>query len=184
MDKMVEILNGIDDILHCPRCDLSQSRTNVVVGSGPVDARLLFLGEAPGRNEDKQGKPFVGAAGRVLNQLLESAGINRETVYITNVVKCRPPENRVPEKHEVEACSVYLRKQLEVISPDFVVLLGKTAAESFLSRKVSMGEEHGKPFDKNGQTIMITYHPAAIIYNRKLREAIEADFKTLKVSIS
>ena len=184
MDRMTEILCRIDDVLRCPRCDLSLSRTNVVIGSGPLDARIMLIGEAPGRNEDKQGKPFVGAAGKVLNLALESAGIRREDVYIANVVKCRPPENRVPKKDEIEACSVYLKKQLEVISPEFVVLLGKTAAESYLGRKVAMGEEHGKPFKHEDMTVMITYHPAAIIYNRKLKDAIESDFKGIKNRIS
>lgn len=180
MDRMTEILSRIDDVLKCPRCDLSLARTNVVIGSGPMDAKILLIGEAPGKNEDKQGKPFVGAAGRVLNGVLEGAGISRDTVYITNAVKCRPPENRVPKKEEIAACSPYLKKQLEVIAPRFVVLLGKTAAETFLGRKVSMAEEHGKPFPHEGMTVMITYHPAAIIYNRKLKEAIEADFSGIR----
>ncbi|WP_424357023.1 uracil-DNA glycosylase [Methanocella sp. MCL-LM] len=183
MDRMTEILCKIDDVLRCPRCDLSLSRTNVVIGSGPLDAKIMLIGEAPGRNEDKQGKPFVGAAGRVLNTVLEGAGIRREDVYIANVVKCRPPENRVPKKDEIEACSVYLKKQLEVISPAFVVLLGKTAAESFLGRKVAMAQEHGKPFKHNDRMVMITYHPAAIIYNRKLKEAIESDFEGIIASM-
>lgn len=184
MDRMTEILCEIDDVLRCPRCDLSLSRTNVVVGSGPLDARVMLIGEAPGRNEDKQGKPFVGSAGKVLNTVLEGAGIRREDVYIANVVKCRPPENRVPRKDEIDACSVYLKKQLEVIAPQYVVLLGKTAAESFLSRKVRMAEEHGKPFKHDGMTVMITYHPAAIIYNRKLKDAIESDFKGIATHIT
>ena len=183
MDRMTEILCKIDDVLKCPRCDLSLARNNVVIGSGPMDAKILLLGEAPGRNEDKQGKPFVGAAGKVLNGVLEDAGISRDTVYITNAVKCRPPKNRVPKKEEIEACSPYLKKQLEVIAPRFVVLLGKTAAETFLGRKVSMAEEHGKPFLHEGMTVMITYHPAAIIYNRKLKEAIEADFRGIRNSV-
>lgn len=179
MDRMTEILCKIDDVLRCPRCDLSLSRTNVVIGSGPLDAKIMLIGEAPGRNEDKQGKPFVGAAGRVLNTVIEGAGIRREDVYIANVVKCRPPENRVPKKDEIEACSVYLRKQLEVIAPKIIVLLGKTAAESYLGRKVSMGKEHGKPFEHDGRTVIITYHPASVIYNRKLWDSIEEDFKSV-----
>lgn len=182
-DQMIAILNEIDDVLRCPRCDLALARTNVVVGAGPLKAKILLIGEAPGRNEDQQGKPFVGAAGRVLNVVLDGAGISRDTVYITNVVKCRPPENRVPTKTEIGACHPYLQRQLEVIAPKFVVLLGKTSAESFLGRKVSMAEEHGKPFTHGGRTVMITYHPAAIIYNRKLKDAIEADFKGIKSSL-
>lgn len=177
MDRMIEILNQIDDVLRCPRCDLSLSRTNVVVGDGPIDAKIVIIGEAPGRNEDKQGKPFVGAAGKILNSVLEKSGIDRKDVYITNIVKCRPPENRVPRKDEVEACSPYLKKQLEVIDPLFIVLLGKTASETYLDRKVSMGDEHGKVFEHEGRKVLITYHPAAIIYNRKLTDMIYEDFK-------
>lgn len=177
MDRMVEILNQIDDVLHCPRCDLSLSRTNVVVGSGPIDARIVLIGEAPGKNEDEQGQPFVGSAGKILNKLLEEGGIRREDVYITNIVKCRPPDNRVPRDYEVEACHPYLKKQLEVISPKGIVLLGKTAAETMLGRKVDMGKEHGNVIEKDGRRYMITYHPAAMIYKRTLKDTIVEDFK-------
>jgi DNA polymerase len=179
MDRITQALCEIDDVLVCPRCDLALSRTHVVVGDGPADARVMLIGEAPGRNEDRQGRPFVGAAGRILDRALDGAGIDRSAVYITNVVKCRPPGNRVPKKHEIEACSVYLRRQLELIAPDAVVLLGRTAAESYLGRKVDMGGEHGRHFLHDGRKIMITYHPAAIIYNRKLKDTIEADLRGL-----
>lgn len=180
MEKITQALCQIDDVLICPRCDLALSRTNVVIGAGPEDASVVIIGEAPGKNEDQQGKPFVGAAGRVLNKVLEGAGLDRGAVYITNVVKCRPPGNRVPKKPEIEACSVYLKKQLEILEPRVIVLLGKTSAETYLDRKVSMGEEHGSPFKHDGRTVLITYHPAAIIYNRKLQDAIEADFKSVR----
>jgi len=177
IDPMVRVLNEIDDVLRCPRCDLSFTRTNVVVGSGPIHADIMLIGEAPGRNEDKQGMPFVGAAGRVLNSALKGAGISRDVVYITNIVKCRPPENRVPLKNEIDACSVYLMKQLETVAPKLVILLGKTSAESFLNRGINMTEEHGKPFKYDDRTVMITYHPAATIYNKKLKEVLEADIR-------
>jgi uracil-DNA glycosylase len=179
MDRITKILCGIEDVLICPRCDLALSRTNVVVGDGPSDAKVMLIGEAPGKNEDKQGKPFVGAAGKILNSLLEKGNIDRSKVYITNVVKCRPPGNRPPKKDEIEACSVYLKKQHEVLAPKIMVLLGKTAAEAYLDRKVCMGEEHGKPFEHQGRTVVITYHPASVIYNRKLWDAIEGDFKSV-----
>ncbi|OPY29815.1 MAG: Uracil DNA glycosylase superfamily protein [Methanocella sp. PtaU1.Bin125] len=179
MDRITKILCGIDDVLACPRCTLALSRTNVVVGDGPADAKVMLIGEAPGRNEDRQGKPFVGSAGKILNSFLEKGNVDRSTVYITNVVKCRPPGNRVPKREEIEACSVYLRKQLEIIAPEIIVLLGKTAAESYLGRKVSMATEHGKPFEHEGRTVIITYHPASVIYNRKLQGAIEDDFKNV-----
>jgi uracil-DNA glycosylase len=179
MDRITKILCGIDDVLICPRCDLALSRTNVVIGDGPADAKVMLIGEAPGKNEDKQGKPFVGAAGKILDSLLEKGNVDRRTVYITNVVKCRPPGNRPPKTDEAEACSVYLKKQFEDIAPEIVVLLGKTAAEAYLARKVSMSNEHGKPFKHEGRTVVITYHPASVIYNRKLWDAIEEDFKNV-----
>ncbi|MGA9141089.1 MAG: uracil-DNA glycosylase [Methanocella sp.] len=183
MDRITKTLCGIDDVLICPRCTLALSRTNVVVGDGPDDAKVMLIGEAPGKNEDKQGKPFVGAAGKIMNSLLEKGNVDRSTVYITNVVKCRPPGNRVPKRDEIEACSVYLKKQLDIISPKIIVLLGKTAAESYLGRKVSMGKEHGKPFEHEGRTIIITYHPASVIYNRKLWDSIEEDFKSVSEAL-
>lgn len=175
MDPMVVILNEIDDVLNCPRCRLALSRTNVVVGDGPLDAKIFFIGEAPGRSEDKAGKPFVGAAGKILSEALAKAGIDRSSVYITNVVKCRPPENRVPMKDEIAACNPYLRKQLAVIKPRVIVLLGKTAAEEFLQRKVNMKEEHGKVLSHDGANVVIAYHPAAVIYSRKLMDILVED---------
>jgi DNA polymerase len=174
---MIELLNEIDDILYCPRCDLALSRTKVVIGSGPMDARIMLIGEAPGRNEDKKGEPFVGAAGRRLNTILEDSGINRKEVYITNVVKCRPPGNRPPRAYEVEACSQYLKRQIEAISPEAIVLMGRTAAEAVLGRKVEMSAEHGTVIEKDGIRYMITYHPAAAIYRRALQEELARDFK-------
>ena len=176
MDRITKALCGIDDVLICPRCDLALSRRNVVVGDGPAGAQVMLVGEAPGKNEDSQGKPFVGAAGKILDWLLKNGGVDRGSVYITNVVKCRPPGNRVPRKDEIGACSVYLGRQLDLIGPKIVVLLGKTAAESYLGRKVSMGKEHGKPFEHDGRKIVITYHPASVIYNKKLWDDIDADF--------
>lgn len=184
MDKITEILCGIEDVLICPRCTLALSRTRVVVGDGPADAKVMLIGEAPGKSEDKQGKPFVGAAGKILDSLLEKGNVDRGTVYITNVVKCRPPGNRVPKSHEIDACSIYLKRQLKEISPEIIILLGKTAAESFLCRKVSMGSEHGKPFVHDGMTVLITYHPASVIYNRKLWDAIEDDFRNVSQLIA
>jgi len=178
-ERMVQILNKIDDVLHCQRCDLKLSRTNVVVGSGPLDAKIMLIGEAPGRSEDKKGMPFVGSAGRILDKLLEEGGIDRKDVYVTNVVKCRPPENRTPLDYEIEACHPYLQKQMEVITPKCAVLLGRTAAEAILGRSVEMGREHGMVIEKGGIRYMITYHPAALIYKRTLKDIIAEDFKKI-----
>lgn len=179
MDPMVKILNQIDDVLYCQRCDLKISRKNVVVGAGTLEAKILFIGEAPGRSEDLKGQPFVGSAGRILNTMLEQNGMKREEIYITNVVKCRPPENRVPRQDERDACHPYLQKQLEVIKPKLIVLLGKTASETMLGRKVEMGDEHGKVVEHEGLRFMVTYHPASVIYNRKLLPTLEEDFKKI-----
>jgi uracil-DNA glycosylase len=176
-EKMVSILDKIDDVLHCQRCDLALSRTNVVVGSGPLDAEIMLIGEAPGKNEDKKGMPFVGSAGKNLDKLLEEGGVRREEVYIANVVKCRPPENRTPKPDEINACHPYLQKQIETIKPTGIILLGKTAAEAMLGRKVEMGKEHGTVTEKDGVRYMIMYHPAAMIYKRTLKDTISEDFK-------
>jgi uracil-DNA glycosylase len=182
--RMVHILNQIDDVLHCPRCDLKLTRTNVVVGSGPLDAKIILIGEAPGRNEDKKGEPFVGAAGRNLNGLLEEAGIDRKNVYITNIVKCRPPENRPPFDYEVEACHTYLKKQIEVIKPRAIVLLGRTAAETMLGRKIEMSKEHGTVVENDGIRYLITYHPAAMIYKRTLKDTLVEDYKKISALLA
>jgi len=178
-ERMVQILNKIDDVLHCPRCDLKLSRTHVVVGNGPLGAKIFLIGEAPGRDEDRKAEPFVGAAGRILNGLLEKGGIHRKDVYVTNVVKCRPPENQTPRDYEIEACHPYLQKQLEVISPKVIVLLGKTAAETMLGRRVEPGKEHGTVVEKDGVKYLITYHPAAMIYKRTLMDTMAEDFKKI-----
>lgn len=176
-ERIVQILNRIDDVLHCPRCDLALSRTHVVVGEGPLDARIMLIGEAPGKSEDQKARPFVGSAGKILDKLLEAGGIKREDVYITNVVKCRPPQNRTPKDYEIEACHPYLQKQMEVIKPVGIVLLGKSAAEAMLGRKVEMGKEHGSIVENNGIRYLITYHPAAMIYKRTLKDTLYEDFK-------
>lgn len=178
-ERMVQILNKIDDVLNCQRCDLKLSRTLVVVGTGPLDAKIMLIGEAPGRDEDKKGEPFVGSAGKILNELLEYGGVERKDVYITNVVKCRPPENITPKPHQIGACHPYLQKQMEVVSPKGVVLLGKTAAEAMLKRNVELGKEHGTIVEKDGIRYLITYHPAAIIYKRTLKDTIAEDFKKI-----
>jgi len=177
MERMVHILNTIDDVINCQRCDLALTRTHVVVGAGPLDAKIMLIGEAPGKNEDKKAEPFVGSAGKILNGLLEESGIDRKDVYITNVVKCRPPKNRTPMPNEVDACHPYLQKQLEVIKPIGIILLGRSASEAILGRKVDLGKEHGRIVEKNGCKYLITYHPAAMIYKRTLKDTIAGDFR-------
>ncbi len=144
----------------------------------------MFIGEAPGFNEDMQGKPFVGSAGKFLNELLQIAGLRREDVYITNVVKCRPPENRAPLDDEIETCtSNYLKKQIAVIKPRLVVSLGRTSTRALLGREVFMGKEHGTLLDCTYAGVkfklFVTYHPAAALYGAQAKQRLQEDFKKL-----
>ncbi len=168
-----------EEVRACERCPLSQTRTNAVPGEGRPDAAVVLIGEGPGRNEDTQGRPFVGAAGKQLDALLEQAGLAREEVYITNVVKCRPPENRRPTGEESEACHPYLERQLRLIRPEVVVLLGDSALKRFLPDE-SLGGAHGRLHKLGDLALFPTYHPAAMIYNRDLQTVCSEDFRTLK----
>src|SRR5919202_538494 len=170
------------EVIGCPLCKLSRTRKNAVPGEGQVSAKLMFIGEAPGKNEDLKGKPFVGAAGRILDQALEKAGIERSKVFITNVVKCRPPSNRVPEEDERRACRPYLQRQISVISPKIICILGSTAYASILGGK-SITASRGKVTVHNGQRYFVTVHPAAAIYNRSLRAIFEKDLLRLSKEI-
>lgn len=166
------------EVIGCPLCKLSRSRKNAVPGEGRLSAKLMFIGEAPGKNEDDKGKPFVGAAGRILNEALEKAGIQRSLVFITNVVKCRPPDNRVPEDDERIACRPYLDRQISLIAPQIICILGATAYSSILGGK-SITANRGKIVKKNGQKYFVTIHPAAAIYNRNLRSVLQNDLSKL-----
>ncbi|MFW9831060.1 MAG: uracil-DNA glycosylase family protein [Candidatus Thorarchaeota archaeon] len=172
------------EILECHKCPLANSRTQAVPGVGPDNATLVIIGEAPGRQEDLQGEPFVGAAGRLLTKLLEQAGIKRESVFITNVVKCRPPENRQPTQSEREACHSFLIRQLEHIKPLVVALVGRVPAETLLKMAIKMGELHGKPVPFGGRTYFVMYHPAAGLYNQNLLPEMEKDMQELKRLLS
>lgn len=166
-----------DEVKVCTRCPLSLARTLAVAGEGPPDARVVVVGEGPGRNEDLQGRPFVGAAGRQLEVLLEKAGLDRGEVYITNVVKCRPPDNRRPTGAEVDSCSPFLERQLGLLRPSVVVLLGDTALKRFLPSE-TLSTAHGRLFGGRPR-LFATYHPAAMIYNRSLEKVVEDDFVEL-----
>lgn len=171
-------------IKACTLCGLHKSRKNAVPGDGPYDAKVVFVGEAPGYNEDVQGKPFVGSAGKFLNELLQSAGLKREDVYISNVLKCRPPQNRDPTDDEIETCtSNYLQKQLAMIKPMLVVALGRISARALLGRYVTVGKEHGTLHDCTYAGISfklyLSYHPAAALYGAEAKQKLQADFKKL-----
>lgn len=161
-------------------CALKETALHVVPGIGNADARIVFIGEAPGKKEDETGEPFVGAAGKFLNEMLASVGLNRDDIYITNVVKYRPPNNRDPLPEEVAACWPWLRAQVELIDPDIIILLGRHALERFVPGK-RISVEHGKAFrrtvpDLGTYVFFALYHPAAALYNGSMRETLMKDF--------
>ncbi|MGQ9787922.1 MAG: uracil-DNA glycosylase family protein [Candidatus Hadarchaeaceae archaeon] len=171
-------------ISTCTLCRLHRHRKNAVPGEGPYRARVMLLGEAPGRNEDLRGSPFCGAAGKFLDELLQIAGLKREEVYITNVVKCRPPQNRAPRDDEIEICtSNYLKKQVSIVAPGLIVALGRTAAGVLLGKKVRITAAHGKllevKFSGLKAQIFLTYHPAAALYGAKTKLKLKEDFARL-----
>ncbi|MCK5084293.1 MAG: uracil-DNA glycosylase [Candidatus Pacebacteria bacterium] len=172
----LEELNN--QILKCEKCALCKTRTNVVPGEGSFKAEIMFIGEGPGKKEDELGRPFVGAAGKLLDKLIESIKLSREDVYIANVVKCRPPKNRDPFPEEVDSCRKWLDEQIEIIRPKIIILLGRHSMDRFLpNQKISI--DHGKPKRKNGQVYFPIYHPAAALYRNGLFEDLQKDFKKI-----
>ena len=167
-----------EKLKNCMDCKLCETRTNAVPGKGNFDADLICVGEAPGRGEDACGEPFVGAAGKKLDMILESAGINRNDVYITNIVKCRPPNNRVPTKEEEMACVDFINQEIEIVNPKIICVMGNTAYGPLLGGK-EITKNHGKIIEKNGKRFFVTFHPAATIYNQKLIDELKKDFKKL-----
>ncbi|MEM2210900.1 MAG: uracil-DNA glycosylase [Nitrososphaerales archaeon] len=179
LDSLAKIA---EEIKNCKLCELSKSRINPVPGEGPEDAEIVFIGEGPGAEEDRQGKPFVGAAGKLLNEFLKNAGIQRAHVFITNVVKCRPPRNRPPTDKERDLCKPYLERQLRLIKPKIICLLGNTAVQTLLGKK-SVSSVHKRLIEKNGFNFISTYHPAAAIYNPKLKSIIQEDIVNIKMEL-
>ena len=165
-------------VISCTKCNLSKSRTNAVAGKGNNNAEIMFIGEAPGRNEDLKGEPFVGAAGKILTEALEYAGLSRDVVFITNVVKCRPPNNRIPLEEEKNSCQQYLISELDIIKPKIICILGNTAYGSILGGD-SITKNRGKIIKKNNQLYFLTIHPAAVIYTPSLKQVLKDDIKTL-----
>jgi len=172
----------LKETLHnCQRCKLAKlGRTQVVFGVGNPHAAIMFVGEGPGFYEDKQGEPFVGAAGKLLNDLLRSIGLSRSDIYIANVVKCRPPNNRDPEPDEVETCKPFLLQQIELIQPKLVCTLGKWAAQTLLNRPVSIMKMRGQAVRLERFTLFPLLHPAAALHQGNLRGSLEEDFKKLQ----
>ncbi|MBI4789867.1 MAG: uracil-DNA glycosylase [Chloroflexi bacterium] len=173
---MSELTDMYAQIRVCPKCDLSQSRTNAVPGEGPENAEIMFIGEGPGFHEDRQGRPFVGPAGQYLDELLGLIGMDRQKVYITNVVKCRPPQNRDPLPYEMDACRPYLDRQIELIKPKVIITISRYAmGRWFPDKKIS--EIHGKPKRFGDLVVIPMYHPAAALHQSSLKATLEADFK-------
>jgi len=162
----------------CTDCGLARGRTHAVPGEGNPDAEIVFIGEGPGFYEDQQGRPFVGASGKFLDDLLRSIGLDRKTVFIANVVKCRPPNNRDPQPDEIQACSKYLDAQLEAIGPKVIVTLGRHSMQRYFPGE-SIGRVHGQPRRKDSVIVVPMYHPAAALHQGSLRQVIEADFRRL-----
>jgi len=173
-----ELFKIAEEIKACTKCQLHETRTNSVPGDGPPKASIVLVGEAPGRDEDTKGLPFVGRAGKLLNSALSEAGIAREEVFITNIVKSRPPKNRRPSRGEVEACLPYLWKQLELIKPEVVGLMGGVATDTILGKK-KLASVHGSIFEEEYRFVP-TYHPAAVLRFPNLREFLVEDMKVIK----
>ena len=171
-----ELRVQVDSCRRCPLCD---GRTQTVFGVGNPHARVMFIGEAPGKNEDLQGEPFVGAAGHYLNELLGCAGLRREDVFIANVLKCRPPGNRDPRPEEIQTCTPYLREQTRTIDPEVLVTLGKFSTQFVLKTLVGITRLHGRVQRAGKFLVFPVFHPAAALYDGAKREALENDFVTL-----
>ncbi len=188
MSDKKEYDNLVQEIIKCTKCELHKTRTKPVPGEGSLDPKIMFVGEAPGGREDETGRPFVGAAGKLLTMLIESIGLTREEVYITNVIKCRPPGNRDPSQMEIYTCLPYLRRQINIIRPRLIVTLGRHAARVIMDlaglKFTSITKQHGTvniaTISRIKVIIIPTYHPAAALYNPGLKQMLIDDFKTIK----
>ena len=169
--------------LSCQKCALADKRTNVVFGVGPRDAEVMFIGEGPGENEDLQGEPFVGRGGKLLDDMLAMIGLDRSRIYITNSVKCRPPQNRDPLNTEKDACHGYLARQLALMKPKIIVCLGRISAMEIIKEDFKITQEHGQFFEKNGIQMMALYHPAALLRDPRKKPETFEDLKRLQAKI-
>lgn len=171
------------EILESKCCQLCRTRTNLVFGSGSPDAKLMFVGEAPGADEDLQGLPFVGRAGQLLTKIIESIGLKRSDVYICNILKCRPPNNRVPFPTEILACESYLNRQIDIIKPEIICALGKFAAQTLLKVQTPITQLRGKFYDYDGAKLMPTFHPAYLLRNPADKRLVWEDMKKIKTAL-
>lgn len=171
-------------INNCKKCRLCENRTNIVFGEGQKQAKVMFIGEGPGADEDREGIPFVGKAGQLMNKALEGLGIKREELYIANIVKCRPPSNRNPEQDETEACLDYLRNQVILIKPKIIVLLGSIALKNILGNEYSIASARGKWIEKKGIYYMPTWHPTALLRDENKKIEFWNDLKQVREKLS
>lgn len=178
METWEELENSIE---NCQKCKLSNGRAHIVFGTGNKNADIMFIGEGPGADEDKLGEPFVGKAGQLMNKAFSGLGITRENVYIANIVKCRPPQNRVPLKEETTACIYYLKKQIMLVNPQIIVLLGSTALKSMLGEEHTITIERGKWQENGGLRYMPTWHPAALLRDEYKKIQFWQDLKNVKI---
>ncbi len=191
MNKIDKRLKKIkEEVIECQKCPLSKSRTLPVIGRGNHQANIVFIGEGPGFNEDKTGVPFCGQAGNILDELFNSIKYQRKDAYVCNILKCRPPNNRNPEKNEIEACTPYLEKQVKIIQPKVIATMGNYAT-SFILEKYGLKDKiegisriHGKVFQTEGMKIIPLYHPAVAVYNANMKETLKKDFKILSETLS
>jgi len=167
----------LNDLGDCKRCKLCQTRKNLVFGEGNPAARLMFIGEAPGKEEDEQGKPFVGRAGVLLTKLIEGLGLKRQDIYIANIIKCRPPSNRNPELNEIQSCKPFLLQQIKIIDPKVIVLLGSCSLKSLLGEDKQISKVRGRQFSIHGRMYIPTYHPAYILRNPLIIDLVKEDFR-------
>ena len=175
------MLEEIENLLgDCKRCELGQTRSHLVFGTGDPHARVMFVGEGPGQQEDETGRPFVGAAGHLLDRMLAAIGLRREQVYICNIVKCRPPQNRVPEADERAACMDYLRQQVALVRPKVIVCLGSTPTRALLGEQMRITRDRGVWQLKKGVWFMPTYHPAALLRDADKKRPAWADFQAIR----
>ena len=172
-----------EECIHCQKCGLAETRTNVVFGEGARDAEVMFIGEGPGEQEDRTGRPFVGRAGQLLDDMLAMIDLKRETVFIGNMVKCRPPQNRDPLNIEQEACIGYLRNQVALLKPKIIVCLGRIAAMKLIKEDFKITREHGQWIEKAGVWMMAMYHPSALLRDPRKRPESFEDLKSLQAKI-
>ncbi|MCF8002120.1 MAG: uracil-DNA glycosylase [Halanaerobiales bacterium] len=169
--------------LKCERCNLRSTCTQVVMGEGSLDHKIMFIGEGPGASEDKKGRPFVGRAGRLLDKILQSANIKRNNIYITNIVKCRPPENRNPTDNEMKACSPILKTEIKYINPKVIVPLGSVASRYLIDSSVKITKDRGKWYNKGDLYFLPTFHPAYLLRNENMKKPVWKDFKKIKKAV-